>query len=120
MFALRCNQTQLRHHRKDISAHQGAGHDAKGRKQYRYHPHWHAARDEAKYERMMSFGETLPKIRERVERDLGKHGLTRERVLATIVCLLETDMIRVGNKEYAEEAAAMALLGRRLAEEAAK
>jgi len=99
---------------------QATGHDAKGRKQYRYHPHWRETRDEAKYERMMSFGETLPKIRERVERDLGKHGLTRERVLATIVCLLETDMLRVGNKEYAEEAAAMALLGRRLSAEEAK
>ena len=99
---------------------QATGHDAKGRKQYRYHPHWRETRDETKYERMMAFGDALPKIRERVERDLNKRGLTRERVLATIVCLLETNMIRVGNKEYAEEAAAMALLGRRLAEEAAK
>ena len=99
---------------------QATGHDAKGRKQYRYHLHWRETRDETKYERMMAFGDALPKIRERVERELNKRGLTRERVLATIVCLLETDMIRVGNKEYAEEAAAMALLGRRLAEEAAK
>ena len=82
---------------------QATGHDAKGRKQYRYHPHWREARDETKYERMMAFGETLPKIRERVERDLGKHGLARERVLATIVRLLETTLIRVGNREYAEE-----------------
>ena len=82
---------------------QATGHDAKGRKQYRYHPHWRETRDETKYERMMAFGETLPKIRERVERDLGKHGLARERVLATVVRLLETTLIRVGNKEYAEE-----------------
>ena len=99
---------------------EATGHDARGRKQYRFHPHWRETRDETKYECMMAFRETLPKIRERVEHDLGKHDLARERVLATIVRLLETDMIRVGNKEYAEVAATMALLGRRLTEEEAK
>ena len=82
---------------------QATGHDAKGRKQYRYHPHWRETRDETKYEHMMAFGDALPRIRERVEQDLAKHGLTREKVLATVVRLLETTLIRVGNKEYAEE-----------------
>lgn len=82
---------------------QATGHDARGRKQYRYHPRWRETRDESKYEHMMAFGEALPHIRARVERDLGQHGLTREKVLATVVRLLETTLIRVGNKEYAEE-----------------
>ena len=82
---------------------QATGHDAKGRKQYRYHPRWRETRDETKYERMMAFGEALPRIRERVERDLAQHGLTRDRVLATVVRLLETTLIRVGNEQYARE-----------------
>ena len=82
---------------------QATGFDAKGRKQYRYHPHWRAVRDETKYERMMAFGDALPKIREAVERDLARHGLPREKVLATIVRLLETTLIRVGNEQYARE-----------------
>ena len=82
---------------------QATGHDAKGRKQYRYHPHWRETRDETKYEHMMAFGEALPIIRERVEHDLGQHGLTREKVLATVVRLLETTLIRVGNEQYARE-----------------
>lgn len=82
---------------------QATGYDAKRRKQYRYHPHWRETRDETKYEHMMAFGEALPRIRERVAHDLGQHGLTREKVLATVVRLLETTLIRVGNKEYAEE-----------------
>jgi DNA topoisomerase-1 len=60
-------------------------------------------RDETKYERMKLFGEALPKIREQVERDLALPGLPREKMLATIVCLLETTFIRVGNEEYARE-----------------
>jgi len=82
---------------------QATGRDAKGRKQSRYHPRWRAVRDETKYERMKLFGEMLPAIRERVERDLGLPGLPREKVLATIVRLLETTFIRVGNEEYARE-----------------
>ena len=82
---------------------QATGHDAKGRKQYRYHSHWREVRDENKYERMMAFGDALPKIRARVERDLAKHGLPREKVLATVVRLLETTLIRVGNTQYARE-----------------
>lgn len=82
---------------------QATGRDAKGRKQSRYHPHWREVRDETKYERMKAFGEALPAIRERVERDLSLPGLPREKVLATIVRLLETTFIRVGNEEYARE-----------------
>jgi DNA topoisomerase I len=82
---------------------QATGRDAKGRKQYRYHPRWRAVRDETKYERMIAFGETLPSIRARVDHDLRKAGLAREKVLATVVRLLETTLIRVGNEEYARE-----------------
>ena len=82
---------------------QATGRDAKGRKQSRYHPRWREVRDETKYERMKIFGEWLPKIRARVEHDLALPGLPREKVLATIVRLLETTFIRVGNEEYARE-----------------
>ena len=82
---------------------QATGRDAKGRKQSRYHPKWREVRDETKYERMKLFGEALPVIRERVEKDLALPGLPREKVLATIVRLLETTFIRVGNEEYAKE-----------------
>ena len=80
---------------------QATGRDAKGRKQYRYHERWREARDENKYGRMLAFAEALPRIRERVEADLARPGLPREKVLATVVRLLETTMIRVGNEEYA-------------------
>lgn len=82
---------------------QATGRDAKGRKQYRYHPRWREARDETKYTRMLAFGEALPLIRERIQRDLALPGLSREKVLATVVRLLETTLIRVGNEEYAKE-----------------
>jgi DNA topoisomerase-1 len=82
---------------------QATGRDAKGRKQSRYHPKWREVRDEAKYERMLLFGAALPRIRQRVEHDLRLPGLPREKVLATIVRLLETTSIRVGNTEYAKE-----------------
>jgi DNA topoisomerase-1 len=80
---------------------QATGRDARGRKQYRYHPLWRQVRDEAKYGRMLLFGKVLPKIRRQVERDLAKRGLSREKVLAAIVRLLESTLIRVGNEEYA-------------------
>lgn len=80
---------------------QATGRDARGRKQSRYHPHWRQVRDETKYEHMMSFGKALPIIRERVERDLSLSGLPRPKILATIVRLMETTYIRVGNREYA-------------------
>lgn len=82
---------------------QATGRDARKRKQSRYHPRWRAVRDETKYERMKLFGEALPAIRARVEQDLGLPGLPREKVLATIVRLLETTFIRIGNEEYARE-----------------
>jgi DNA topoisomerase-1 len=80
---------------------QATGRDARGRKQYRYHPRWRFVRDETKYGRMMEFGHALPTIRSRVEADLARPGLPREKVLATIVRLLEVTLIRVGNEEYA-------------------
>src|SRR5262249_23358610 len=80
---------------------QATGRDARGRKQYRYHPRWRAVRDESKYDRMVAFGLALPRIRARVERDLALPGLPRARVLATVVRLLETTLVRVGNEEYA-------------------
>ena len=80
---------------------QATGRDAKGRKQYRYHARWRAVRDEAKYDRMLNFGKALPAIRKQVEADLSLPGLPREKVLATIVYLLEATMMRVGNEEYA-------------------
>jgi DNA topoisomerase-1 len=80
---------------------QATGRDARGRKQYRYNPRWTAVRDETKYERMLAFGEALPAIRARVESDLALPGLPREKVLAAVVRLLETTLIRVGNEEYA-------------------
>lgn len=81
---------------------QATGRDARGRKQYRYHPDWRAVRDETKYERMVAFGEALPRIRRRVERDLRRPGLGRDKILATMVRLLETTLVRVGNEEYAK------------------
>lgn len=80
---------------------QATGRDARRRKQYRYHPDWHAVRDENKYERMIAFGKALPRIRKRVARDMARPGLGREKVLATMVRLLETTLVRVGNEEYA-------------------
>jgi DNA topoisomerase I len=81
---------------------QATGRDARGRKQYRYHPKWRAVRDETKFVRLLAFSEVLPKIRERIERDLARPGLPREKVLATVVSLLECTRIRVGNDEYAK------------------
>lgn len=80
---------------------QVTGRDARGRKQSRYHPRWREVRDETKYGRMILFGTALPEIRQRVEHDLGLPGLPRPKVLATIVRLMETTLIRVGNEEYA-------------------
>ncbi len=82
---------------------QATGRDAKGRKQYRYHPRYREIRDETKFDRMLAFSEVLPAIRERVERDLGRPGLPRNKVLATVVRLLEKTLIRVGSDTYAKE-----------------
>jgi len=75
--------------------------DARGRKQYRYHPLWRKVRDENKYEHLISFGKALPLIRKHIEKDLALPGLPRDKILATVVRLLETTMMRVGNEEYA-------------------
>ena len=82
---------------------QATGRDARRRKQYRYHDRWREIRDENKYDRLINFGKALPKIRRRLEKDLARSGLPREKVLATIVQLLERSLIRVGNEEYARE-----------------
>ena len=82
---------------------QATGRDARGRKQSRYHPRWRQVRDETKYEHMMTFGKALPVIRERVEHDLALSGLPRPKILATIVRLMETTYIRIGNQEYARQ-----------------
>jgi DNA topoisomerase-1 len=80
---------------------QATGRDARGRKQYRYHPSWRTHRDAAKFDRMLDFGRSLPRIRRRVALDLRKSGLPQARVLASVVRLLEFTLVRVGNEEYA-------------------
>jgi len=88
----------------DANGHlQATGRDAKGRKQYRYHPRWREVRDGNKYERMIAFGRALPLIRKRVQKDLARPGLPREKILATVARLLEVTLIRVGNEEYAKQ-----------------
>jgi DNA topoisomerase-1 len=82
---------------------QATGRDARKRKQYRYHPNWRSERDRGKFERIVEFGEVLPRLRRRLKRDLALPGLPREKVLALIVSLLEETMIRVGNDSYARE-----------------
>ena len=82
---------------------QATGRDERGRKQYRYHEHWREARDETKYARMAAFGRALPNLRAQVDADLKKRGLPREKVVATVVRLLESTLIRVGNDQYAKE-----------------
>ena len=82
---------------------QATGRDARGRKQYRYHPRWREVRDEVKYGRLIAFAQALPKIRRRTTADLRQPGLRREKVLAAVVQLLEKTLIRVGNEEYARE-----------------
>ena len=82
---------------------QATGRDARGRKQYRYHPRWREVRDASKYERLAAFGEALPGIRAQVSGDLGRRGMPRSKVLATIVRLLEETSIRIGNEEYRRE-----------------
>ncbi|HXA50914.1 MAG TPA: hypothetical protein VNV86_11440, partial [Candidatus Acidoferrum sp.] len=82
---------------------QAVGWDARGRKQYRYHEGYRAVRDEANFSRMIAFCTVLAKIRKRVDEDLARRGLPREKVLAAVVRLLETTCIRVGNDEYARD-----------------
>jgi DNA topoisomerase-1 len=82
---------------------QATGRDARGRKQYRYHERWREVRDEAKYGRLSDFAKALPRIREKVDADLARPGIPRERVLATAVRILDQTFIRVGNAEYARD-----------------
>jgi len=82
---------------------QAVGRDARHRKQYKYHSRWREVRDETKFHRMVDFGKVLPKIRHRTKRDLVRPGLPKEKVLATIVRLLETTLVRVGNEEYTKQ-----------------
>jgi DNA topoisomerase-1 len=82
---------------------QATGRDARGRKQYRYHPRWREIRDEVKYGRLIAFSKALPRIREQSNADLRRPGLPRRKVLAAVVQLLEKTLIRVGNDEYARE-----------------
>jgi DNA topoisomerase I len=82
---------------------QATGRDAKGRKQYRYHPAFREVRESTKYEHMLDFAQALPGIRARIQEDMGRRGLPREKVLATVVHLLETTLIRVGNSDYAKQ-----------------
>lgn len=89
---------------REPNAHlQATGRDARGRKQYRYHPEWRTQRDAAKFERLLDFAAALPKIRRRVRRDLRAHDVTRGFVIAVVVRLLETSLVRVGNEEYARD-----------------
>lgn len=82
---------------------QAAGRDARGRRQYRYHPEWQRVRDEAKYERTIAFARALPRLRRRVQRDLRLRSLPRRKVIAAVVRLLELTLVRVGNEEYARD-----------------
>jgi DNA topoisomerase-1 len=82
---------------------QATGRDARGRKQYRYHPRWREVRDESKYDRLLAFSKCLPAIRRRVSRDLRRKRLERERVLATVIRLMDVAFIRIGNEEYARD-----------------
>jgi DNA topoisomerase I len=82
---------------------QATGRDAKGRKQYRYHPDFRAIRESTKYEHMLEFAKALPAVRARIAEHMGLRGLPREKVLATVVHLLESTLIRVGNDDYAKE-----------------
>jgi DNA topoisomerase-1 len=82
---------------------QATGRDARGRKQYRYHPDWRTTRDDVKFDRMLAFARALPRMRARLAEDQARRGLPREKVLATLVRLLEVTLIRVGNREYARE-----------------
>src|SRR5829696_2317991 len=82
---------------------QATGRDAKGRKQYRYHPGFREVRESTKFEHMMEFAQALPAIRKTIDEHMSLRGLPREKVLATVVHLLDTTLIRVGNSDYAKQ-----------------
>ncbi|WP_166365181.1 DNA topoisomerase IB [Pseudomonas akapageensis] len=82
---------------------QATGRDARGRKQYRYHPRWREIRDENKYSRMLEFGLLLPKVRQQVDNHLSRPGFDQDKVMALVISLLDTTLIRVGNSQYARD-----------------
>lgn len=82
---------------------QATGRDARGRKQYRYHSEWRSTRDDAKFDRMVTFAEALPRLRRKLARDLALDGLPRQKVLAVVISILDATRIRVGNIEYARD-----------------
>ncbi|WP_288142431.1 DNA topoisomerase IB [Mesorhizobium sp.] len=82
---------------------QATGRDERGRKQYRYHPRWSTCRDEVKYSSLVAFAEALPRLRRRIDADLRRHGLPPERIVASVVWLLDNTMIRIGNAAYARD-----------------
>jgi DNA topoisomerase-1 len=82
---------------------QATGRDARGRKQYRYHPEWRSVRDDAKFERMTIFAEALPRLRRKLARDIALAGLPRQKVIAAVVSILDITRVRVGNVEYARD-----------------
>ncbi|GFM57883.1 DNA topoisomerase I [Pseudomonas cichorii] len=82
---------------------QATGRDARGRKQYRYHPQWREIRDQDKYSRLIEFGQALPKVRKQIEAQLAQPGIGREKVMATVISLLDATLIRIGNSRYAKE-----------------
>ncbi|MFS2156616.1 DNA topoisomerase IB [Pseudomonas sp. Pseusp122] len=82
---------------------QATGRDARGRKQYRYHPRWREIRDQNKYSRMIEFGLALPKVRKQIEAQLAEPGMGRNKVMATVVSLLDATLIRIGNSQYARD-----------------
>jgi DNA topoisomerase I len=92
----RCLDMPLSHWHLQVT-----GRDIRGRKQYKYHARWRTARDETKFDQLASFGASLPQIRRKINRDLRLPGISRSKVLAVVVRLLETTLIRVGNEEYA-------------------
>src|ERR1700712_5603742 len=94
---------------KDRGHLQATGYDDRGRKQYRYHAEWRSARDSAKFERMIEFGEALPRLRRRLSRDLALPGLPRDKVVAVVIGLLDATRIRIGNAEYARDNASFGL-----------
>ena len=109
---------------KDANGHlQATGRDARGRKQYRYHPSYRARRDISKFDGCLEFGEALPKIRRKVERDLKRRALDKSRVVAAVVRLLDEEKVRVGNAQYARDNksyGATTLLSRHLRKTAGK
>ena len=82
---------------------QATGRDARGRKQYRYHPRWREVRDQDKYSRMVEFGLALPKVRKKIEAQLAQPGIGRDKVMATVISLLDATLIRIGNSQYARD-----------------